>query len=330
MSLNINDDLDWITLQNTLGMTGTFGFYLRSDNDMQAEHNGNGELFCASAFKGFVLAECLRQCENGQRNLLQTLTITDDVKSPGGEGDGKDWSHKDNGTRKHLQDALNAMIEHSDNTATDMVLNLINPESVRKLIHDLGLIDVVIPDSTRKFMHELFGLQYDVGWVEFQKLMDDANDHLKINPFHAQQRMAASAKSLVDFYSQAETLFKTDQFKEEFRNILRRPQASADLADRVGHALGKNCSVYVKGGSIGIDIYNVLSIAGWAELSEGYSPRRFYFSLLTNFTNTKWRELAKDGQLDIINFMSKKMAKVIGGMLAGGFYPPIDARLTTN
>ena len=53
--------------------------------------------------------------------------------------------------------ALEAMILHSDNTGTDMILKLVGPDNVRALIASAGLTNTLIPDSTRSFVGYLLG-----------------------------------------------------------------------------------------------------------------------------------------------------------------------------
>ena len=52
---------------------------------------------------------------------------------------------------------LEAMITHSDNTATDMALKLAGPGNVRRFIASIGLRSTMIPDSTRIFLGYLLG-----------------------------------------------------------------------------------------------------------------------------------------------------------------------------
>jgi beta-lactamase class A len=54
--------------------------------------------------------------------------------------------------------AAEAMIMHSDNTGTDMMIKMTGADYVRQLIAGLGLSHTQIPDSTRSFGAYLFGL----------------------------------------------------------------------------------------------------------------------------------------------------------------------------
>jgi hypothetical protein len=52
------------------------------------------------------------------------------------------------------------MITHSDNTATDMILNEATPKKVRRFLAAIGATRTDIPDSTRALAGYLFGPSY--------------------------------------------------------------------------------------------------------------------------------------------------------------------------
>ena len=53
--------------------------------------------------------------------------------------------------------ALEAMISHSDNTATDMAINHVGVETIRDFIVSIGLHGTRIPNSTRQYLAYIFG-----------------------------------------------------------------------------------------------------------------------------------------------------------------------------
>jgi beta-lactamase class A len=52
---------------------------------------------------------------------------------------------------------MEAMITHSDNTATDMVLEQAGADNLRQFIGSIGLMSTMIPDSTRALAGYLLG-----------------------------------------------------------------------------------------------------------------------------------------------------------------------------
>ncbi|HEY6326631.1 MAG TPA: serine hydrolase [Candidatus Cybelea sp.] len=113
--------------------------------------NSSLVFLAGSAFKIFVLTRFLQMVERGEASLGQLLSVDESVLVPGSPAlfpDGKTIT---------LRGALPArivaqlMIDYSDNTATDMMLKLVGPDSVRSLIAGAGLTSVKIPDSIRRF-----------------------------------------------------------------------------------------------------------------------------------------------------------------------------------
>src|SRR4051794_16503226 len=53
--------------------------------------------------------------------------------------------------------AMEAMISHSDNTGTDMILKSASPDKVRQFIASASLNSTMIPDSTRALFAYIYG-----------------------------------------------------------------------------------------------------------------------------------------------------------------------------
>src|ERR687891_27061 len=104
-------------------------------------------LFVASAFKGFVLAEYLRQVEAGEATLDEELDLDESVWSLSSPV----LNPPELAGKVTALTALEAMIAHSDNTGTDMVLKRIGVDRVRQFIASIGLNNTRIPNSTRQF-----------------------------------------------------------------------------------------------------------------------------------------------------------------------------------
>jgi beta-lactamase class A len=73
-------------------------------------------LFVASAFKGFVLAEYLRQVDADEATLEEELDLDESVWSPGAAV----FNPPELADKVTALTTLEAMISHSDNTATDI------------------------------------------------------------------------------------------------------------------------------------------------------------------------------------------------------------------
>jgi len=232
-------------------------------------------LFCASAFKGFVLAEYLRQVEAGEATLDEQLDLDESVWSPGApvlnppELEGKVTALT----------TLEAMISHSDNTATDMALKRAGADRVREFIASIGLHNTRIPTSTRQFFGYVTGFpQWEtVTWDELVELLE--NDPFPSNPIlNDTITMAVSPHDFVSFYSRAlqGEFFAHPETLVTFRSVLA-------LADAIPFAFPLGVNGFVKGGSIDFAGEHALSLAGGM-----YVPDRWvYFSMIINWTDAE-------------------------------------------
>lgn len=110
-----------------------------------------------SSFKAFVAAEYARQAATGTLDPDQRVEIT--VENRVDSSDMTDQLL--DGATIPLQEAAEAMIAASDNTATDLVMTAVRPERVRGLLRELGLTSTAIPDSTRSIYERV---RIEPGW----------------------------------------------------------------------------------------------------------------------------------------------------------------------
>ena len=250
------------------------------------ELNPDDRLFIASVFKGFALAECLRLEEEsldprsdtplaGQlaARLSQQLPLDEAVfslsapvlNSPHLTG------------QVTLRTALEAMISHSDNTATDIVLRHVGPERVQAFIDGIGLQQSQIPASTRQFFGYVFGVAdwQSTTWDQLQSPDPGATPQPILNDTIT---MASTANELVSFYARAlpGEFFQYRETLEVFRSILA-------IGDAVLLSMPLGVSGFGKGGSIDFDGSHVLTFGGGV-----YVPDRWvYFAMLLNWTDSE-------------------------------------------
>jgi hypothetical protein len=232
--------------------------------------NADAQVFCASTFKGYVLAQCVRMMEAKLLRLDDKLTITDDNKSPGGHY----WNYVP-GTQVSVGQALNEMIHHSDNTATDMLLAKVTPKAVRDLLAQHSIGGVIIPNSTRAFVIECFGLGPDRG-ADTTREIAACIDHgtVKNSPYgdKVTQRMVSPAASLSRFYGSTAYptagWFETPEGWDLFQHVLATTPAGMMLMVGTPHA----DVVFFKGGSLDLQPYNVAAGAGRMVLRKPGKP----------------------------------------------------------
>ncbi len=212
-------------------------------------------LFCGSCFKTFVLATYLQEVEAGRLDEMEQLAVDDGVRSLSSS-----VLLNLTGTTP-AKSALEAMITHSDNTATDMALKRVTPARVRKFIADAGLKKAHIPDSTRRFFSYVAGAPQgeDLGWAAMKALVDnDKPDTSKYRPaLNDVETMAVPAAEFVTYYKRALKggYFQKPETLVEFKRI----QA---MADAIALVVPADTPAYMKGGSIDWNGFHCMAIAG--------------------------------------------------------------------
>ena len=88
---------------------------------------------------------------------------------------------------------LEAMIAHSDNTATDIALKRVGPDRVRAFIASAGFKSVKIPGSTRLLFSYLAGAPFgvDVGWKGMLEIENDKVFGRLRSPLNDRETMSA-------------------------------------------------------------------------------------------------------------------------------------------
>ena len=218
--------------------------------------NSAQQLFIGSAFKAFVAAEALRQADSP--DVVRTITQRDLVL------DASVWS-LDSATFNppnltgvvSERTALEAMILHSDNTGTDMMLKLVGPDNVRAFIAAAGLTQTLIPDSTRSFIGYLLGAP-DYLTFTWEQTLAAADDPFVNHPLNQTQTLASSADDLVSFYSRALRggFFDHEETLNQFRALL----SIGDVIWLLPVPLG--VSTFAKGGSIDVPGFHAVCAAG--------------------------------------------------------------------
>jgi len=142
-------------LQEFKAFPGTTSFRIDIGRDEVASDSAADQLFVASAIKTFILCQYLRDVEAGRLSEDEQLPVNDSVR------------HSDSVVLLDLtgttpaRSILEAMITHSDNTATDIALLRVGPNRVRSFIAAARLGATLIPDSTRRFF-SLTGCEFQI------------------------------------------------------------------------------------------------------------------------------------------------------------------------
>ncbi len=237
----------------------------------RAEHDPRARLFVGSAVKSFILAQYLRETEAGRLSPGQPMTIDDRVRAPSSP------------VFLHLTGAiparyvLEAMIAHSDNTATDAVLAAVGPARVRALVTEAGLRDTLLPDSTRRLFSYLAGAPAgaDIGWEGMRQMMDGRLPGPPRAPVNDAQTMVSTAADMVRWYQRS---LRGDFFSKSATLVeYKRIQA---MADAIPQIVPPDTVAYAKGGSIDWEGFHCLCVPG--QMIVNKAPVTFCFTINWN------------------------------------------------
>jgi beta-lactamase class A len=210
-------------------------------------------LFVGSAVKTFILAQYLRDVEAGTLSEDTPMTVGPEVWSPGSPV----FIHLQGTTP--ARSILEAMIAHSDNSATDAALAATGPGAVRRLIAEAQLPHTRIPDSTRKLFSYLAGAPdgVDLGWAGMEKLARGDMPGKPRSPLNDRQTMLSTADELCRWYEQvlAGRYFKQHATLLEFKRI-------SAMADAMPMMAPEDVMAYGKGGSIDWEDFHCFCGAG--------------------------------------------------------------------
>ncbi len=220
----------------------------------RARYAADAALFCGSCFKTFVLATYLGEVEAGRLALDEQLAVDDGIRSTGGNV----FEHLTGTAPARI--VLEAMIAHSDNTATDVAMRRVGADKVRAFIAEAGLGGVRIPDNTRRFFSYIAGYAQgvDMGPEGLEAMAaDKPGPGPAREAFNDVDTMACPASTFVDYYERAlaGAFFAKKETLVEFKRI----QAMADAIARVVPA---DTPAYMKGGSIDWNGFHCLAAAG--------------------------------------------------------------------
>lgn len=245
----------------------------KSGREFLVQLNADRRMFVASTIKAFVLCERLRQLDSQTVETQITdhqLALNESIWSPGSTV----FNPPHLSGLVSERTTMEAMISHSDNTATDMMLKETGADRVRKFLASIGLKSTMIPDSTRSFAGYIFGAP-NYKTITYDELVSIPQGPLAHPFLNDVETLASSPDDLVSFFSRAlagkffshgETLF-------EFRRIL----SLGDITYLVRFPLGM--SVFGKAGYADISGAHARSIAGGV-----YFPNRWvYFSMVLNW-----------------------------------------------
>ena len=263
-------------LRSFKSFPGATSFRIDIDGRELTSDSASSQLFVASAIKTFILCQYLRDVDAGARDENELLDVDDSVRTDGSPVLGQLWG------KTVAAAVLEAMIAHSDNTATDSALRRVGPDRVRALIAEQKLAATLIPDSTRRFFSYNAGapLGVDVGWSGVQQVLSSQRAlGPPGHPLNDQVTLASSADDLVTYYKRAlaGTLFTKRSTLSEFKRIHMDNRMFPE--DTVGYGKGGSGNWF--GDSMVVGDFHAISYAG--QMVVNATPVTFCF--VANWTS---------------------------------------------
>jgi len=216
----------------------------------QIAHRPDLSLFTASTYKTFVLGQYLRDVEAGLLSEDEQVRIDDSVRDLASP-----VFLKLAGTTT-ARSVLEAMITHSDNTATDLATEAVGADRVRALITEAGLKSIRIPDSTRRFYSYVLGAPtgVDLGWPGIEQANQKPPGALR-PALNDVITLAGNARDFVSWYEQAlgGDFFTKPETLTEFKRI---------QAMGMPGTAPPNTAAYGKGGDFPFNGFNSTCLAG--------------------------------------------------------------------
>ncbi len=238
------------------GLPGQTALLLEAEGPkgrIRLAHREAAPVFVGSVVKTFILAAYLKAVEEGRLSLEEALPVDDDVRSPVSPVFGALT-----GTAPAVV-ALEAMITHSDNTATDMAIRRVTPAAVRALVAARGLTGTRIPDSTRIMVSALAGAPpgVDLGWAGIQALDRGAPMPSPRTPINEVSTMVSTGQDMVAWYDfvLAGRYFTKPETLATFKRIQSMATAMPQVAP-------PDVIAYGKGGSITWEQAQAMAVAG--------------------------------------------------------------------
>jgi beta-lactamase class A len=129
---------DWSVVEKIVRAAeehGTVGVTIVAPDGERWSHNGDRQFKAASCVKIPLMIEIYRQVDRGERKLDDTFVLRDSDKAPGSGV----MLHLHDGMELSINDLIYLMISISDNTATNILIDMAGMESVNAVMRELGM-----------------------------------------------------------------------------------------------------------------------------------------------------------------------------------------------
>ncbi len=193
-----------------MSLFSSISFHFSSLLNFQGDeivHNADELFFTASTLKVPLLTAMYRKIDRGELDPDRRIKLTDRMRVPGSGV----LKTLDEGLEPTLHDLAMLMIIISDNTATDIIYDLVGRDEIFRLLAELGLGSTRIPMTTRELLYSVVGLdptnpnhtfRSASDRLFYQEYVDDADafslDNSDVSSPDGPYTMAIMAKEVTD------------------------------------------------------------------------------------------------------------------------------------
>ena len=223
------------------------------DTGQELAHQADDLYFTASTFKVPILVELYRQVDMGIVDPSARLELSDSDRSPG-SGVLKELA---GGLRPTVRDLATLMIIVSDNTATDMLYDLVDRDRLNDTMRDLGLHQTSLPMSCKDLLNSMYGVDTDDVFEGIRQVADALAHGRVVAGSDGLSEQRSDVSSPRDMVRLLEMLYRGDLLSETSTaavlDILERQQAvtiipyglppGARTAHKTGGVTGVRCDV---------------------------------------------------------------------------------------
>ena len=136
-----NTSLPYTYLNNIIAQSGAgCSVYYKSLTSGDIFYNYSGKMPSAGMIRPFIMAKAMDEIEQGNLKLEQKFKITANNRAMGSSV----LQKKKNGEELTIKELIEAMIVSNDNTATNMLIDILDTDSINVYIEQHGYLDTVL------------------------------------------------------------------------------------------------------------------------------------------------------------------------------------------
>jgi len=197
--MNLKDEIERVILSEVGKVKAKVGVGFKDlKSGLEVYHNADERFLTASVFKIYVLIELYNQVINGKISLDNRYTVKLYDKSPGSGL----LQYLDVGLQLTVRDLAKLMMMISDNTATDILMEILGKEKINETIRRMGLKNTLVAYNVKEMIFGLYELRDESKLSELLEMLDrkvkfegDIKSFI-INLYYERQKMGLTIHNL--------------------------------------------------------------------------------------------------------------------------------------